>query len=61
MRAFRPSRFAPVEENEEDRHPVKEANMEVYARRAEAGMPLFDGPPLLPDASVRSSTFLTGK
>lgn len=42
MRAFRPSRFAPAEEYDEDDQRVKEANLERYAKRAEQGTPLFE-------------------
>ena len=42
MRAFRPSRFAPVEEYDDDNQRIKAANMERYAKRAEDGTPLFE-------------------
>lgn len=42
MRAFRPSRFAPAEEYEEDNQRIKDANLERYAKRAEKGTPLFE-------------------
>jgi len=42
MRAFRPSRFAPAEEYDEDDQRIKEANLERYAKRAEKGTPLFE-------------------
>ena len=42
MRAFRPSRFAPAEEYEEDNQRIKAANLERYAKRAEKGNPLFE-------------------
>jgi len=42
MRAFRPSRFAPAEEFEEDNQRIKAANLERYAKRAEKGNPLFE-------------------
>jgi hypothetical protein len=42
MRAFRPSRFAPAEEYDEDDERIKAANLERYAKRAENGTPLFD-------------------
>jgi len=41
MRAFRPSRFAPADEFEEDNQRIKAANLERYTRRAEKGTPLF--------------------
>ena len=44
MRAFRPSRFAPAEEYEEEDQRAKDAKVELYAKRAQAGMPLFDRP-----------------
>jgi hypothetical protein len=55
MRAFRPSRFAPVDEYEEEHQLAKDANVEVYAKRAAAGMPLFDRPVAPGDAGGRSS------
>ncbi len=45
MRAFRPSRYAPVENLEEDHQSAKDVNVEVYAKRAEAGIPLFEPTP----------------
>ena len=42
MRAFRPSRFAPAEEYDEDNQRIKAANLERYAKRAEKGTPLFE-------------------
>jgi hypothetical protein len=42
IRAFRPSRYAPADECEEELQREKLANMELYASRAEAGLPLFD-------------------
>ena len=42
MRAFRPSRFAPAEELEEDNQRIKAANIERYAKRAEKDNPLFE-------------------
>ena len=42
MRGYRPSRFAPPEEFEEDHQLAKDANLKIYAQRAQAGMPLFD-------------------
>ena len=55
MRAFRPSRFAPVEECEEDYQSDKAANLQVYAKRAEMGVPLFDPLPGLAEAALRPS------
>jgi len=42
MRAFRPSRFAPAEEYDEDSQRIKAANVERYAKRAEKGTPIFE-------------------
>jgi hypothetical protein len=42
MRAFRPSRFAPAEEFDEDNQRIKAANLERYTKRAENGTPLFE-------------------
>ena len=55
MRAFRPSRYAPVEEYEEDYQSDKAANLQVYAKRAELGVPLFDPHPGVGDAAARPS------
>ena len=41
MRAFRPSRFSPAEEYDEDDQRIKAANLERYAKRAEKGQALF--------------------
>ena len=41
MRAFRPSRFARDDEYPEDVEREKQRNMEIYAERARAGLPLF--------------------
>jgi hypothetical protein len=42
FRAFRPSRYARQDEMEEESGLAKEANIEVYMQRAQAGQPLFD-------------------
>lgn len=42
MRAFRPSRFAPAEEYDEENQRIKDANLERYAKRAGKGAPLFE-------------------
>ena len=44
MRAFRPSRFALVEEHSEDfeQDKTKQLNVLRYAERAQAGLPLFE-------------------
>jgi len=44
MRAFRPSRFTPNDSFDEELEQAKEANLQRYAARAEAGLPLFDVP-----------------
>jgi hypothetical protein len=41
MRAFRPSRFTPEEEYDEESQRIKDANLERYTKRAEKGTPLF--------------------
>ena len=53
MREFRPSRYAPVEEYEEDDQRAKDANLQVYAERAAAGVPLFEPPRSIGDAALR--------
>lgn len=42
IRAFRPSYFAGDDEYDEDGLRAKEANVQLYTRRVEAGLPLFD-------------------
>ena len=42
FRAFRPSRFARQDELEEEDTQVKQAKIQIYAERAEAGQPLFE-------------------
>ena len=42
FRAFRPSRFARQDELEEDDSHVKQAKIQLYSERAEAGQPLFE-------------------
>jgi hypothetical protein len=58
MRAFRPSRFAPPDEHEEDHERDKAENVQRYAKRAAAGIPLFEAVRALADRSSRSSDFL---
>ena len=41
MRAFRPSHFAREEDYNEDADRAKQDNIIMYARRAQAGLPLF--------------------
>lgn len=43
FKAFRPSRMA-VNDEADDLRTEKEAKMAQYRVRAEAGLPLFDGP-----------------
>ena len=42
IRAFRPSYFAAAEDYDEDTLRAKEVNVELYAERVQAGLPLFD-------------------
>ena len=42
FRAFRPSRYARLEEPEEENTEFKQAKIQIYMRRAEAGQPLFE-------------------
>jgi len=42
IRAFRPSHFAGDDEYDEDGQRAKEANVQLYTQRVEAGLPLFD-------------------
>jgi hypothetical protein len=58
MRAFRPSRFAPPDEHEEDHERDKAENVQRYAKRAAAGIPLFDAVRALAERSSHSSDFL---
>jgi len=57
MRAFRPSHFAPADECEEDQQRAKDENLELYTKRAEAGMPLFEAIPSVGDVTPRRSNF----
>lgn len=41
MRAFRPSHFAREQDRQEDIDRVKVQNVLLYAKRAQAGLPLF--------------------
>ena len=50
MRAFRPSSYAPVDECEEELEPLRLENVLRYAKRAEAGLPLFESLPVLDEA-----------
>ena len=52
MRAFRPSQFAPLEDGQPEDPIVADArqqNVVVYAKRAEARVPLFEEPKPQPD------------
>jgi hypothetical protein len=42
MRAFRPSRYGRQEEAEQDSDRAKQANLQRYVQRAQAGLPLFE-------------------
>jgi len=42
VRGCRPSRRGAVDEDCEEAELVRLANIEVYARRASAGLPIFD-------------------
>ena len=42
VRGFRPSRLAAAEEPCEEAELVRLANIEVYTKRASAGLPIFD-------------------
>lgn len=42
FRAFRPSRFARQDELEEEDTQIKQAKIQIYTERAEAGQPLFE-------------------
>jgi len=41
LKAFRPSRFGPADEYDEDQQRIKAANLECYIKRAEKGSPIF--------------------
>ena len=49
MRAFRPGRFASVDEQEFDAdwEEAKQVNIQRYSERAQAGLPLFEAMPIL--------------
>lgn len=42
MRAFRPSQFGRNDEVDEEAEQVKLENVQLYAQRARAGLPLFE-------------------
>jgi len=43
VRAYRPSNYAAYNEADEEELREREQNVQVYAERARAGLPLFDG------------------
>ena len=57
VRGYRPSRFAPFEDDLVQRETLRLTNLERYIVRARAGMPIFDDndqlsfPMIGPDAS----------
>ncbi len=42
VRAYRPSRFGTIEQNNEDAEMIRLANLKLYANRVNAGRPIFD-------------------
>jgi hypothetical protein len=42
VRGYRPSRFAPLEDDLAQRETLRLVNLERYIVRARAGMPIFD-------------------
>jgi len=44
VRGFRPSRYGLAEEETEEAELVRLENVEVYARRAKLGLPIFEEP-----------------
>ena len=58
MRGFRPSRFSSLDEYEEDHQRDKDANVQRYAKRAEAGMPLFDVAYVMGEMAPRTSEII---
>jgi len=60
MRAFRPSYFAHFDEEtrEELMESVRLVNVQLYQKRAQAGLPLFDKFRHVPKAQGGSSTFM---
>jgi hypothetical protein len=44
FKAFRPSRMSGTEDMDDESRVAKEAKMAQYEVRAQAGLPLFDGP-----------------
>ncbi len=46
VRGFRPSQFGLLDEEREEAEVVRLANLEVYSKRASAGLPIFEEVPL---------------
>ncbi len=44
IRGYRPSRFGLADQESEEAEVVRLSNLEVYARRASAGLPIFEDP-----------------
>lgn len=44
IRGYRPSAFGLPEEESDEAEVVRLANLEVYAKRASAGLPIFEEP-----------------
>lgn len=42
VRGYRPSRFGLFDEECEEAEVIRLSNLEVYARRASAGLPIFE-------------------
>jgi hypothetical protein len=51
MRAFRPSYFAREEDFSDEADQTKQDNVQIYAKRAQAGLPLFGSIPIILDLS----------
>lgn len=49
MRAFRPSQFGRHEDVDEEAEQVKLVNLQHYAQRAQAGLPLFETRQKMPE------------
>jgi len=56
LRAFRPSRFSALEEGEYDETTelAKAINVELYAQRVQAGLPLFESGPAVSTAEAET-------
>jgi hypothetical protein len=55
MRAFRPSHFSQEDDYSEDADQAKQDNLNLYARRAAVGAPLFSPVPVMKDAQAGSN------